>query len=97
MRSLFPSRPRFFSRQPRATRARCTSLELLEDRQLLSTAEFELSSLLPVNGGDGSKGFVVSGSVAGGKLGNPRLIYESVGDLNGDGLDDLLVAAPAGQ
>ena len=54
----------------RNTRARRTSLERLEERQLLSVADFELSSLLPANGGDGSKGFVVSGTVEKGMLGN---------------------------
>ena len=38
-------------------------------RQLLSAAEFELSSLLPANGGDGSKGFVTTGIVDRGVLG----------------------------
>ena len=49
------------------------TLERLEDRQLLSYADFELSSLLPANGGDGSTGFVVDGIVDEGKLGNPAL------------------------
>ena len=40
-------------------------------RQLLSYADFELSSLLPANGGDGSKGFVVNGIVDRGRLGGP--------------------------
>jgi hypothetical protein len=70
------------------------SLERLEKRQLLSYADFELSSLLPANGGDGSKGFVIDGIVAAERLGNPRFTYESVGDVNGDQIDDLLVAAP---
>jgi hypothetical protein len=53
----------------------------------------ELSSLLPANGGDGSAGFVLDGirvndfsgaAVSGG------------GDINDDGVDDLLVGAPSG-
>jgi hypothetical protein len=86
-------RPRSLPRRTRSPFAGRTSLECLEERQLLSAAEFELSSLLPANGGDGSRGFVVDGTVAGGRLGNPRLIYEKVGDLNQDGIDDLLLAA----
>jgi hypothetical protein len=70
------------------------SIDRLEDRQLLSGADFELSSLLPANGGDGSKGFVVDGIVDQGRLGEPRFLYEPIGDLNHDGFDDLLVAAP---
>ena len=68
----FPPAPNPLPAAP-TTRARRMSVERLEERQLLSAAEFELSSLLPANGGDGSKGFVVSGVVDGGKLGNPRL------------------------
>ena len=67
----FSSRTRSTSRRPRNSRARRTSLERLEERTLLSYADFELSSLLPANGGDGSKGFVVSGIVDGGALGHP--------------------------
>ena len=37
-------------------------MERLEERAMLSaTTDFELSSLLPANGGDGSSGFVVNG------------------------------------
>src|SRR5689334_16079097 len=88
------TRHRSSSRLARPSIAGRSSLERLEERQLLSAAEFELSSLLPANGGDGSKGFVLDGVLAGGKLGMPRLTYEKVGDLNQDGIADLLVAAP---
>ena len=92
----FSSRTRSTSPRSRNSRARRTNLERLEERQLLSAAEFELSSLLPANGGDGSKGFVVNGIVDRGKLGHPRFGYQPLGDVNQDGIDDLLVAA-AGQ
>ncbi len=67
----FSSQTRSNSRRPRNTRARRTSLERLEERQLLSYADFELSSLLPANGGDGSKGFVINGIVDKGSSDNP--------------------------
>jgi hypothetical protein len=54
-------------------------------------AEFELSSLLPVNGGDGSEGFVLVGAAT-----NDRTSYSLAfaGDVNGDGIEDVLVGAP---
>jgi hypothetical protein len=88
-----PSRARSMPRRSRSSHSRRTSLERLEGRRLLSTADFELSSLLSANGGDGSKGFAVSGIVDQGKLGS-QLVYQPVGDVNGDGIDDLLLAAP---
>jgi hypothetical protein len=54
-------------------------------------AEFELSNLLAANGGDGSKGFVLSGSAAQGTY--YEFSASTAGDVNGDGLDDLLVGA----
>jgi hypothetical protein len=89
------SRPRALPRRTRSPFAGRTSLECLEERQLLSTADFELSSLLPANGGDGSKGFAVSGIVEKGMLGNSRQSMP-IGDVNQDGLDDLILAAPSG-
>ena len=62
----------------------------LEERQLLYAAEFELSSLLPANGGDGSKGFVTTGVVDRGRLGSPSQGYHPVGDVNQDGIDDFI-------
>ncbi|MDA1050346.1 MAG: dockerin type I domain-containing protein [Planctomycetota bacterium] len=53
-------------------------------------AEFELSSLLPGNGGDGTRGFVINGVNVGDNTG---FSVSSAGDINGDGYDDLLIAA----
>jgi hypothetical protein len=53
-------------------------------------AVFELSSLLPVNGGDGSAGFVLSGIDAYDRSGRSV----SAGDVNGDGLGDVILGAP---
>ena len=65
--SLRRSRPRKHAR----LRHRHLHAERLEDRRLLAYADFELSSLLPANGGDGSSGFVVNGITDQGKLGWP--------------------------
>ena len=53
-------------------------------------AEFELSSLLPANGGDGSLGLVLNGVEAGDRAGGS---VSRAGDLNGDGIDDLVIGA----
>ena len=58
------------------------------DRDL---AGFDLDSLRPENGGDGSRGFVVLGESPAGFLGRS---LANVGDVNGDGIDDLLIGAP---
>ncbi|MXN67508.1 tandem-95 repeat protein [Stappia sp. GBMRC 2046] len=50
-------------------------------------AEFALSSLA---GGDGSTGFALNGFVA---IGNSGRSVSSAGDVNGDGIDDLIVGA----
>ena len=69
-------------------------VDALEARQLLSAAEFALTSLLPANGGDGSNGFVVDGVVDRGIMGYPFPGFHPVGDINQDGIDDFVLAAP---
>jgi len=56
-------------------------------------AKFKLSSLLPGNGGDGSTGFVLNGETQNDCAG---CAARSAGDVNADGIDDLLIGAPAG-
>jgi hypothetical protein len=51
--------------------------------------EFEVSSLLPGNGGDGSAGLVLNGGLPSEESG---LRVAGAGDVNGDGFDDVLVA-----
>ena len=51
---------------------------------------FELSSLLEANGGDGTFGTVLEGILQGDRAGTE---LASIGDLNGDGIDDLVVGA----
>src|SRR5258708_5390179 len=80
----FSSRSRSLPRRTRNHRAHRASLELLEVRQLLSYADFELSSLLPVNGGTASNDFVTTRIVDGGRLGGPSQGYDPVGDVNQD-------------
>jgi hypothetical protein len=93
MRRPISDQTRTNALRPRNSRSRRTSLERLEDRRLLSYADFELSSLLPANGGDGSKGVVVDGVTDRGRFGAPGQGYHSVGDVNQDGIDDFFIAA----
>ena len=66
--------------------------EILEDRVLLSAANpFGLEDLLSSNGGTGANGFVIDGETTFGQAGQSS---HSAGDVNGDGLEDLLVSAP---
>jgi hypothetical protein len=51
-------------------------------------AEFNLSSLLPANGGDGSRGFILNGIDVGDRSGRA---VSGGGDVNGDGVNDLLI------
>jgi hypothetical protein len=53
-------------------------------------AVFELSSLLPANGGDGSAGFVLQGIDTYDFAGRS---VDGIGDINGDGIDDVAVGA----
>jgi len=53
-------------------------------------ASLALASLFPANGGNGSAGFVLQGVEAGDASG---LSATGAGDVNGDGIDDLIVGA----
>jgi glycosylphosphatidylinositol phospholipase D len=53
-------------------------------------AAFELSLLLPANGGDGTRGFVMTGIDTYDFAGRS---VSSAGDVNGDGVDDIIVGA----
>ncbi|MGB7441040.1 MAG: hypothetical protein WA919_08245 [Coleofasciculaceae cyanobacterium] len=54
-------------------------------------ASFDMSSLLASNEGNGSQGFVINGIAAEDGLG---LAVSGAGDINGDGIDDLIFGAP---
>jgi hypothetical protein len=51
---------------------------------------FELSSLTVAGGGDGSEGFVIQGMAPVGGLGSS---VSDAGDVNGDGIDDVILGA----
>jgi hypothetical protein len=51
----------------------------------------QLASLFPATGGDGSRGFVIAGAHANDWSGNS---VSGAGDVNADGIDDLLIGAP---
>jgi hypothetical protein len=53
--------------------------------------ELELANLLPENGGDGSVGVVLNGID---RSDNTGLSLSTGGDVNGDGMKDLLIGAP---
>jgi hypothetical protein len=53
---------------------------------------FDLQQLFPAAGGDGSRGFVLTGIFAGGAAGAS---VSAAGDVNGDGIDDLAIGAPS--
>lgn len=53
--------------------------------------QFDLRSLEPANGGDGSAGVIITNDQAVAELGGS---LADVGDINGDGLSDLAIGAP---
>ena len=53
-------------------------------------AELSLSDLLPRNGGDGSRGFVLIST----SEDDTGFSVSAAGDVNGDGIDDLIVGSP---
>ncbi len=71
---------------------------------------YDLSELLPVNGGDGSLGFVINGigsldpdpdpntgnGTVGSTTDNTAFDVANLGDVNGDGIDDFIVSAHLG-
>jgi len=67
-------------------------------RPMAFPATFELRSLFPSAGGDGSGGFVLKGVDAGDLSGSS---VSDAGDVNGDGIDDVVIgavrASPDGQ
>ncbi len=53
-------------------------------------AEFAVSALRPEAGGDGSRGIILDGFEVGSTTGRTL----AAGDVNGDGVDDVLIASP---
>ena len=56
-------------------------------------AIFDFSSLFPANGGDGSTGFVLTGTESN-SSDRACSSVSAAGDVNGDGIDDVIVGAP---
>ncbi len=56
-------------------------------------ADFDTAALAPANGGDGTAGFVIAGASASDEAGTGAA---AAGDMNGDGVDDLVLATRAG-
>ena len=54
-------------------------------------AVFPLANLYPARGGDGSRGFVLTGIDPGGNTGDS---VSAAGDVNADGIDDVIIGAP---
>jgi hypothetical protein len=60
-------------------------------RRTAFPAVFELAALRPEQGGDGSEGFTLIGSAVGDHSG---FRVSDAGDVNADGVDDLIIGAP---
>ena len=59
---------------------------------MLTAPNMDLSTLLPANGGDGSLGVTLFGAEINDRSG---AAVHVIGDLNGDGFDDVLIGAPS--
>ena len=85
-----------FRKNDRTTTRRRTDIEWrfqqLEPRLLLHGDEIHLEDLQPDHGGDGTAGFVATGIDAGDQSGTS---VGSAGDINGDGMEDLVIGAPS--
>jgi hypothetical protein len=57
--------------------------------------ELPLATLLPDQGGDGSVGFVLPGFERSANANPIGRIVDGAGDVNGDGVDDLIIGADA--
>ena len=68
----------------------CSRVELLETRIGRAAPDVDLSTLLLANGGNGSIGVTLFGVDANDLSG--RSVHQ-IGDMNGDGFDDLLIGA----
>src|SRR5687768_7918695 len=82
--------------QPSAARRPCKLhrrrlfIDLLESQLALAALnQFPLSGLRRANGGDGSARFVLDGT------GSSGFSVSNVGHVDGDGLEDLFIGAPA--
>lgn len=87
MKSLHWLFPKKQIPQSRKRRPVSLTLERLEDRVVPIVSPFELSTL---PGLLGAAGFVLNGVAAGDNSGFP---VSRAGDINGDGLDDLIIGA----
>src|SRR6056297_1653620 len=87
LKSRKPRHPKNFIHRRRSSTRR-VGVERLENRRLLA-ADFELSSLLAGNGGDGSLGFVAKASQPGDYA--KDVSVSASGDVNGDGFADFIV------
>jgi len=85
------------ARRPRPASARWSvgvalgSMAALAAADPSPLAQLELSSLLPNHGGDGSAGFVMSGAD---RYDYTGASVSTAGDVNADGIDDLIIGAP---